>query len=123
MKRSHPENIAAKYFNPKTFAELAPEDKARHIACVRAGFENPDAPGLGCYALAPLDYDSLAPFFDQVVQECHGADANAVHVIDWDTSQMGEGQDGVLDAEDLLFPKGRSGGGEDLSMRVRVGRK
>ena len=40
------------------------------------------------------------------------------------SSQMGEeGQDGVLDAEDLLFPKGRSGGGEDLSMRVRVGRK
>ena len=111
VKVSHPDNRAMKHFDAAYFAGLSAEQQATFINCVRTGFENVDS-GLGCYAMSPADYDTFAPFFDAVCQDYHAADASAVHVTDWDASEVGE--NGVLDVTKL--------GLDELSMRVRVGR-
>ena len=41
IKRSYPENIGVKCFDLGYFSTLAPDLKARMIACVRSGVENP----------------------------------------------------------------------------------
>jgi len=108
---SNPGNRATKYFDADYFASLPLKLQERLLACVRTGFENADS-GLGCYAMAPDDYETFAPFFDAVIRDYHGASADAVHVTDWDASSVGD--NGVLDVTKL--------GLSELSMRVRVGR-
>ena len=44
------------------FATLDPAQQTRLLKCLKTGWENPDS-GLGCYAMAPSDYDEFAPFF------------------------------------------------------------
>merc|ERR1719203_1643978 len=100
-----------KHFDFGYFASLSPSQQDRFIGCPRSGFENADS-GLGCYAMAPNDYDEFAPFFDALCQDYHKAPASAVHVNDWDASAVGD--NGVLDVTKLGLPQ--------LSMRVRVGR-
>ena len=102
---------AIQKFSFEYFATLNPAQQTRLLKCLKTGWENPDS-GLGCYAMAPSDYDEFAPFFDAVCQEYHKASADATHVTDWDAS--GVGDKGVLDVTKL--------GLSELSMRVRVGR-
>ena len=112
VKATMPDNIAIQKFNFEYFATLEPAQQSRLLKCFKTGWENPDS-GLGCYAMAPSDYDEFAPFFDAVCQEYHKASADATHVTDWDASGVGDG--GVLDLSKLGLK-------EELSMRVRVGR-
>jgi len=107
----NPGNRAMKYFSQEDFEKLDDATKARFLSCVRTGWENPTS-GLGCYAMAPNDYDDFNFFFDKVIRDYHSAAPEAVHVTDWDASGVGE--NGVLDVTKL--------GLEELSMRVRVGR-
>jgi hypothetical protein len=111
VKATMPDNICMEQFDFKYFDSLTEEQQGRLMQCVRTGFENPDS-GLGCYAMAPGDYDEFAPFFDAVCQKYHKASPTDVHVCDWDASEVGE--NGVLDVTKL--------GLDELSMRVRVGR-
>jgi len=112
IKTSNPGNRAIKYFNKEEFDKLGDDaTKARFLACVRTGYENPSS-GLGCYAMAPNDYEEFNFFFDKVIRDYHSAAPDAVHVTDWDASGVGE--NGVLDVTKL--------GLDELSMRVRVGR-
>ena len=111
VKATMPDNIAIQKFEFEYFATLDPAQQTRLLKCLKTGWENPDS-GLGCYAMAPSDYDEFAPFFDAVCQEYHKASASATHVTDWDAS--GVGDKGVLDVTKL--------GLSELSMRVRVGR-
>lgn len=111
VRESNPGNRAVKYFDEGYFAGLGLPAQERMIQIVRTGFENADS-GLGCYAMTPSDYDEFAAFFDPVIRDYHGAAPDAVHVTDWDISDVGEG--GVLDVTKLGLP--------ELSMRVRVGR-
>lgn len=112
VKTSNPKNRAMKYFDKAAYDALASDEiKARFLSCVRTGYENPDS-GLGCYAMAPNDYEEFNFFFDQVIRDYHSAAPDAVHVTDWDASAVGE--NGVLDVTKL--------GLDELSMRVRVGR-
>jgi len=111
VAKDQPGNRAMKYFKTDDFNKLDAEQKARFIACVRTGFENPTS-GLGCYAMKPSDYKDFGFFFDPVIRDYHSAAADAKHVTDWDASKVGE--NGVLDVTKL--------GLEELSMRVRVGR-
>merc|ERR1719321_1561524 len=62
--------------------------------------------------MKPADYDTFAPFFDQVIQDYHNGSADSRHESSWDLSNVGDG--GVLDVSLL--------GLSELSMRVRVGR-
>lgn len=107
----NPGNRAMKYFDKADFDKLGDDAKARFLACVRTGWENPTS-GLGCYAMAPNDYADFNFFFDKVIRDYHSAASDAVHVTDWDASSVGE--NGVLDVTKL--------GLDELSMRVRVGR-
>merc|ERR1719220_74850 len=107
----NPGNRAVKYFSKDDYDKLAEDAKERFLACVRTGWENPTS-GLGCYAMAPNDYDDFNFFFDKVIRDYHAADENSVHVTDWDASAVGD--NGVLDVTAL--------GLDELSMRVRVGR-
>ena len=102
---------AIQKFDFEYFAMLDPQQQSRLLKCLKTGWENPDS-GLGCYAMAPSDYDEFAPFFDAVCQEYHKASPDATHVTDWDASAVGV--NGVLDVTKL--------GLSELSMRVRVGR-
>merc|ERR1719327_1341827 len=111
VAKDQPGNRAMKYFKTEDFNKLDAEQKARFIACVRTGFENPTS-GLGCYAMKPSDYKDFGFFFDPVIRDYHSAAADAKHVTDWDASKVGE--NGVLDVTKL--------GLDELSMRVRVGR-
>ena len=108
-------------FDFEYFATLDPAQQTRLLKCLKTGWENPDS-GLGCYAMAPSDYDEFArrllwiSRIDGVkglyCQEYHKASADATHVTDWDASAVGD--KGVLDVTKL--------GLSELSMRVRVGR-
>jgi hypothetical protein len=111
LKQSNPRNLAMKHFNQTLFQQLPLAQQQKLISIVRTGFENPDS-GLGCYAMTSTDYEDFNGFFDPVIREYHGAVASAVHVTDWDASDLGD--DGVLDVTKLGLP--------ELSMRVRVGR-
>lgn len=111
VKLSNPGNRAMKYFDEAYFAKLGLPLQQVFIDIVRTGFENADS-GLGCYAMKPDDYETFSEFFDPLIRDYHGASPDAVHVTDWDISDVGE--NGVLDVTKLGLPT--------LSMRVRVGR-
>jgi protein-arginine kinase len=111
IKKSNPNNLATKYFDLNLFQQMPLFKQKKFISIVRSGLENP-ASSLGCYAMETTDYDEYQPFFDQVIRDYHKAAPNAVHVTDWDASNVGE--NGVLDVTKLGLP--------ELSMRVRVGR-
>jgi len=111
VAKENPGNRAMKFFKQEDFDKLTDDKKAKFIKCVRTGFENPTS-GLGCYAMAPNDYEEFGFFFDPVIRNYHTAPADAVHKTNWDASNVGEG--GVLDVTKL--------GLAELSMRVRVGR-
>ena len=53
------------YHLQEYYDSLSPEDQATFQKCVRTGIDNADS-GLGCYAMKPADYETFAPFFDQV---------------------------------------------------------
>ena len=109
LKRADLHNM--KYFDLNLFQQMPLFKQKKFISIVRSGLENP-ASSLGCYAMETTDYDEYQPFFDQVIRDYHKAAPNAVHVTDWDASNVGE--NGVLDVTKLGLP--------ELSMRVRVGR-
>ena len=111
IKKTHPNNLAVKYFDEGWFASLGLPDQKIMMQIMRTGFENEDS-GLGCYAMTPADYDTYGDFFDPLIRDYHGAAKDAVHVTDWDASDVGD--NGVLDVTKLGLP--------ELSMRVRVGR-
>ena len=71
VKATMPDNIAIQKFDFEYFATLDPAQQTRLLKCLKTGWENPDS-GLGCYAMAPSDYDEFAPFFDAVCQDLCG---------------------------------------------------
>ena len=114
LKVHWPDNIAIQCFDPRYFAMLSEDLKARLLNCLNSGIENPDSE-MGCYACQPSDYDDLKPFFSKVLARYHKVAEDARHVNNWDLkSAHGAPEDGVLDLARLGFPA--------LSMRVRVGR-
>jgi protein-arginine kinase len=116
-KKSNPNNLAAKHFDPTYFHSLKPELKYRLYRAVKSGAENPDS-SMGCYALYPDDYEVLKPFFDPAIREYHKIKGEVHHVTNWDLNTVknrpGFPQDGRLDLTKL--------GLGTTSMRVRVGR-
>jgi len=90
--------------------------KKRLLRCIKTGVENPTS-GLGCYAMAPSDYDDLGFFFDAVCNDYHNnPGGKKTHVTNWSLDGVtGLPADGVLDLQNLGLK-------EELSMRVRVGR-
>lgn len=71
---------------------------------------------MGCYAMAPSDYDEFLPFFKKALELYHKVDLSKVsHVNNWSLQGVeGLPADGKLDLTKLGLP--------ELSMRVRTGR-
>jgi len=114
IKVLYPENRAAKYFDFDYFNTLTDDQKKHFLRIVKSGIHNPDS-GMGCYAMAPKDYDEYKPFFKKVLADYHNVSETAQHVNDWSLKGVaGLPEDGVLDISKLGLPA--------LSMRVRVGR-
>lgn len=111
VRASHPNNLAARFLTKEVFAKYSAEQQDVLVKCTQTGIDNPDST-TGCYAMTPSDYEVFSDFFDPVIRAYHKAPKDAVHVTDWDASNVGKG--GVLDVTDL--------GLDELSMRVRVGR-
>jgi creatine kinase len=117
---NHPENRAARHLlmlaNEGALKSLPADQVTRLLRCVKTGLDNHDS-GLGCYAMAPSDYDQLAFFFDRVCNDYHNnPEGSKVHRTNWSLEGTeGVPEDGVLDMRNLGLT-------EPLSMRVRVGR-
>ena len=70
---ANPDNRCVKYLlEMKNEGSLPTEaaELAKLYACAKTGLENVDS-GLGCYAMAPSDYDDLSVFFDKVCNDYH----------------------------------------------------
>jgi protein-arginine kinase len=115
IKVLFPENRAMKHFDFDYFDTLDEAKKERLLVIAKSGIMNPDS-GMGCYAMAPDDYDTFKPFFKKVLADYHSVSEDAQHVNDWTLAGVeGLPEGGVLDIGKLGFEN-------DLSMRVRVGR-
>ncbi|CAG9464893.1 unnamed protein product [Pedinophyceae sp. YPF-701] len=113
-KTEHPENRAAKFFDKAYYDSLSDADKEGLLRCAASGAFNPDS-SLGCYAMAPGDYDKYKPFFDKVIRDYHKIPGEVNHITDWSLEGVeGLPEDGKLDLAAL--------GLDEVSMRVRVGR-
>jgi len=67
IKTSHPGNIMAQVFDVDYFNTLDENDKSRLLLCCNSGIENADSQ-MGCYAMAPTDYDDFKPFFKAALE-------------------------------------------------------
>merc|ERR1711871_1196970 len=89
---------------------------AQLLKCAKTGVDNSDS-GIGCYAMGPEDYDTLAFFFDRICNDYHdNPNGDKIHTTNWSLAGVeGLPEDGVLDLRKLGLES-------ELSMRVRVGR-
>lgn len=117
---AYPDNRCVKHLlalkNDGTLDAMSAEEFKGLYLCAKTGLENPDS-GLGCYAMAPSDYDTYAAFFDKVCNDYHNnPKGDKVHQTNWSLEGVeGLPEDGVLDISKLGLK-------DPLSMRVRVGR-
>lgn len=110
----YPENRACKHFDFDYFDTLDDAGKDRLMLIAKSGILNPDS-GMGCYAMAPDDYDKFKPFFSKVLGDYHKVAEDAKHVNEWSLEGVeGLPEGGKLNLAELGLP--------ELSMRVRVGR-
>jgi len=108
---ANPENRCVKYLLEVAEKNLFTEEQWYGLyKCAKTGIENPDS-GLGCYAMAPTDYEVYAEFFDRVCNDYHkNPEGTKKHVTSWAV------------AEGIDLDMAKLGITEPLSMRVRVGR-
>ncbi|KAJ3276479.1 hypothetical protein HDV01_005102, partial [Terramyces sp. JEL0728] len=83
-KKSHPDNLMAKYFEKSYFDGLENNMlRQRILKICKSGSDNPDS-NLGMYAMQPDDYDVFAVYFDKVIRDYHKIDGEKVHTTNWD---------------------------------------
>jgi len=120
ISKTNPNNLCVKYLlqlHAKNKLEAIDTGLLKRLLrCTATGIDNPDS-GLGCYAMAPADYDDLNFFFDPLCNDYHNnPTGDKVHATNWSLKRVaGLPESGVLDMREL-------GLSEPLSMRVRVGR-
>lgn len=110
LRESHPGNLSLQAFTRELFYETLTSDEQRErlLLCINTSIEVPDSE-VGSYAMHASDYETLAPFFQVVLEGYHHTDLNAAsHVTDWAIDSM---------QDDAKFAVS-----QELSSRVRVGR-
>lgn len=115
IKQSNPGNIAMAVFDTEWFKTLSEKDQDHLMRIVNSGVENPDSE-MGCYAMAPSDYDKYKKFFKPALERYHKVNLDEkTHVNDWNLAGVpGIPANGQLDVSKFgLGP---------LSMRIRTGR-
>ena len=111
IRKDHPQNLMARYFDENFFRGLDDLSKQRLTRIIKTGIENADSQ-MGAYAMHPDDYDLFPSLLDPMIREYHGI-ASEVKISqqhNWDS----KGTVCDLGAIDERL--------EDVSMRVRVAR-
>ncbi len=111
IKRDHPGNLMAKYFDPDYYNSLDDTPRARLEKIIATGVQNPTSE-MGAYAMHPDDYDLFAAQLAPMIREFHRIPKGTpiAQINDWDTSATSCD----LGAIDPAL--------RDVSMRVRVAR-
>ncbi len=111
IRKNHPENLMARYFDEDYFLALEEPLRQRLTKIIASGIENPDSQ-MGAYVMNRDDYDQFAALLDPIIRDFHGlgVDSDIDHRQDWDTSALSCD----LGAVDERL--------KDISMRVRVAR-
>jgi creatine kinase len=108
IRRNHPDNLMARYFDAAYFKTLSAADQERLSRMILTGVRNPDSI-MGAYALYPDDYERFQPYLDLMIRDYHNIQGDLQQHTDWDC-----GDEVDLTRIDASLA--------DCSMRVRVGR-
>lgn len=108
IRRNHPGNLMARYFDAAYFESLSVEHQQRLGRIILTGIKNPES-YMGAYALYPDDYELFKPYLDQMIRDYHNIQGDLRQLSDWDC-----GKEINLTRIDPSLA--------DCSMRVRVGR-
>lgn len=117
IQKSHPGNLACRYFTRKYYDSLSEAKKAGLLKIMASGIAYPDAE-MGCFANLPDDYETYHPFFSKVIAAFHKVTEKTEHESNWSLKKSenkklkGVPADGILDIAKLGLPS--------LSIRVRV---
>ena len=111
IKRDHPGNLMAKYFDPEFYKELDEAKRTRLEKIIATGIQNPTSE-MGAYAMHPDDYDLFAHQLAPMIREFHRIPKGTpiAQINDWDTKAHACD----LGAIDPVL--------KQVSMRVRVAR-
>ncbi len=111
IKKDHPDNLMARYFDADWFATLGDNDQRQLQKIINSGIKNPTSE-MGAYAMHPDDYTRFSHQFDPMIRAFHTLDEDKpiAQTNDWDTSKF---QCDLATIDPAL---------EQVSMRVRVAR-
>ena len=88
IKRDHPNNLMARFFDANWFAELNQNDQKRLRNIINTGIKNPNSQ-MGAYAMQADDYEHFSHQFDPMIRTFHAiAEGTAIcQRNDWDTAR------------------------------------
>ncbi len=111
IKKDHPGNLMARFFDPDWFRALDTDEQRRLQKIINTGISNPDSE-MGAYAMHPNDYERFAHQFDPMIRAFHAIpdDRPIAQSDDWNT---GKTRCNLAAIDPALA---------EISMRVRVAR-
>jgi hypothetical protein len=65
IKKTHPQNLMAKFWSEKYYYSLGPEERKRLLACCKSGYENPESE-VGIHVVKPEDEKEFKEYFEKV---------------------------------------------------------
>ncbi len=68
IKRDHPNNLMARFFNANSFLGLSDDHKKRLMRIINTGIKNPTSE-MGAYAMYVDDYEHFSHQLDQMIRE------------------------------------------------------
>ncbi len=88
IKRDHPNNLMARFFDADWFAGLNQNDQQRLKNIINTGIKNPSSQ-MGAYAMQADDYEHFSHQFDPMIRAFHALpDATPIcQTNDWDTAR------------------------------------
>ena len=113
IRRSNPENLAAKHFDRLRFTALPEQLQMRWLACIQSGLTIPESE-MGAYAQAVEDYEDLHDLFDPLIEAHHGLKLEAITAVEAQTKEPSKRPSNERDLSQIgLAP---------ISCRVRLAR-
>ncbi|VAW17332.1 hypothetical protein MNBD_ALPHA11-1833 [hydrothermal vent metagenome] len=111
IKRNHPNNLMARFFNANSFLSLSDDHKKRFMRIINTGIKNPSSE-MGAYAMYVDDYEKFSFQLDPMIREFHNipTESPIAQSNDWDTTKN---QCDLGSIDPSL---------KQISMRVRVAR-
>jgi len=88
IKREHPNNLMARFFDADNFSNLSDDHKKRLMRIINTGIKNPTSE-MGAYAMYADDYEKFSFQLDPMIREFHNIPAEnpIAQSSDWDTTK------------------------------------